>query len=74
MRRSLFSGWLYGLLDKDVRLSEEEAVVLKKNIKKMDDDFEEPMPKLKKKEKKFLEYTMRIDLSEIQKQINNNVK
>lgn len=60
------------LLDSDIRLTDEEAKNLKKSIKEM--DFEEPLPKLKKKEQKFLEYTMRLDLSEIQKHINSKVK
>ena len=67
------------LLEKeDLKLSNKEVTDLKNKIIATDmpklkkDEIE--LPKLKEKEKKFLEYTMRLDLDEIQKRINKTVK
>lgn len=63
------------LLKKDeIKLSKEEVKNLKENLTKMDEGNKLELPKLKEKEKKFLEYTMRLDLNEIQKRIQEKVK
>lgn len=57
------------MLDKEeIKLSKQEVKNLKKNLSKPE------LPKLKENEKKFLEYTMRLDLNEIQKKIQKKVK
>ena len=62
------------MLDKEeVKLSDKEIKNLKENISKIEKDNME-LPKLKEKEKKFLEYTMRLDLNEIQKRIKKEIK
>ena len=67
------------LLEKEeLKLSDKEVVDLKNKIIATDmpklKKNEIELPKLKAKEKKFLEYTMRLDLDEIQKRINKTVK
>ena len=67
------------LLEKeDLKLSDKEVMDLKNKIIATDmpklKKNEIELPKLKAKEKKFLEYTMRLDLDEIQKRINETVK
>ena len=52
------------------KLSPEEIISLKKKIESNEID----LPKLKAKEKKFLEYTVRLDLNKIQEDIENKVK
>lgn len=52
------------------KLSPEEIINLKKKISNEEID----LPKLKAKEKKFLEYTIRLDLSKIQETIENKEK
>ena len=61
------------LHDEKLKLSDSEIKSLKNEIRKIsfNDDY---IPELKKKEKKFLNYTLRLDLKSIQKKINNNVK
>lgn len=55
------------------KLKNEEIKSLSNKIKKMQQDDVE-MPKLKGKEKDFLEYTMRLDLTELQKHISSKMK
>lgn len=55
------------------KLKNEEIKSLSNKIKKMQHDDVE-MPKLKGKEKDFLEYTMRLDLTELQKHISSKMK
>lgn len=67
------------LLEKEeLKLTDKEVVDLKNKIIATDmpklKKNEIELPKLKAKEKKFLEYTMRLDLDEIQKRINETVK
>ena len=52
------------------KLSPEQIINLRKKIASNDLD----LPKLKANEKKFLEYTIRLDLSKIQEDIENKVK
>ena len=57
----------------DIQLSKKEIKSLKKEIEDTLEKTQE-LPKLKEKEKKFLEYTMRLDLSRIQKKIKSKEK
>lgn len=52
------------------KLTPEEII----NLKKKNSNEEIDLPKLKAKEKKFLEYTIRLDLSKIQETIENKEK
>ncbi len=62
------------LIENDnIQLTTKEIKSLKKEIENTLEKTQE-MPKLKEKEKKFLEYTMRLDLSQIQKKIKDKVK
>ena len=53
-----------------MKLRPEEIHKKKKKIESHEID----LPKLKAKEKKFLEYTVRLDLNKIQEDIENKVK
>ena len=57
----------------EYKLEKREISNLKKKIDNKQNK-EDIIPKLNNKEKKFVEYTMRLDLSEIQKKINSKVK
>lgn len=57
----------------EYKLEKREISNLKKKIDNKQSK-EDIIPKLNNKEKKFVEYTMRLDLSEIQKKINSKVK
>ncbi len=57
----------------EYKLEKREINNLKKKIENKEKS-EDIIPKLNSKEKKFVEYTMRLDLSEIQKKINSKVK
>lgn len=57
----------------EYKLEKREINNLKKKIENKEKN-EDIIPKLNSKEKKFVEYTMRLDLSEIQKKINSKVK
>lgn len=54
----------------EIKLENKEVIKLQEKINR--NNLE--LPKLKEKEKDFLEYTMRLDLKEIQKQIEKKVK
>lgn len=59
----------------DLELNKEEIKEVKKEIKnKENKDSEEVKKNLNKKEKEFLDYTIRLDLSEIQKRIDKKVR
>jgi len=61
------------LEDEKLKLSDTEMRDLKKEINKISfsDDY---VPELRKKQKKFVEYTLRLDLNGIQKKIKQKVK
>ena len=62
-----------GLIDKTVQLNKSEINDLKKKIDSIDE--EKPvLPKLEKKEKEFIEYTIRLDLKAIQKNFKHKGK
>lgn len=69
----LLEGTEYKLEKKELNNIKKE---LAKNTeeKRDDDDHHDNKLKLSEKEKKFVEYTMRLDLKEIQKKINSKVK
>ncbi len=60
----------------DYKLEKKEINNLKKEISKIENkqENEEIVPDLGDKEKKFVEYTMRLDLNEIQKKIDSKLK
>ena len=59
----------------DLELNKEEIKEVKKEIKnKENKNSEEVKKNLNKKEKEFLDYTIRLDLSEIQKRIDKKVR
>ena len=59
----------------EYKLEKREINNLKKEIAKVDTNKKNNVaPKLSKKEKKFIEYTLRLDLNEIQKNISKNTK
>lgn len=60
----------------EFKLEKKEINNIKKEVNKTIDNNNDngTIPKLSKKEKKALEYTMRLDLNEIQKKINSKVK
>ena len=59
----------------EYKLEKKEINNLKKEIAKVDGKKNNNVaPKLSKKEKKFVEYTLRLDLNEIQKNISKNTK
>ena len=61
----------------DYKLEKKEINDLKEKISKVNDqdkNCENVVDNLSKKEKKMLEYTMRLDLNEIQKRIDNKIK
>lgn len=63
----------------DYRITKKEINNIKKEISKVEEkigeeDSEPELPKLSENERKVLEYTMRLDLNEIQKKINSKVK
>lgn len=57
----------------EYKLEKREINNLKRKIENKEKN-EDIIPKLNSKEKKFVEYTMRLDLSEIQNKINSKVK
>ena len=59
--------------NENIKLSNKEITGLKKELSNTLEKTQE-LPVLKEKEKKFLEYTMRLDLNEIQKKIKSKVK
>jgi len=61
------------LEDEDIKLSKKEVNSINNKIKHVDEN-DSYFVGLSKKEKKFLEYTMRLDLNEIQKKIARKVK
>ena len=61
------------LADNDYKLTNKEIKDLKQDIKEIDEE-KKSVDDLEDKQKKFIEYTMRLDLTEIQKKINEKVK
>lgn len=60
----------------EYKLEKKEINNIKKELGKVEENAlkkEENIPKLNKKERKALEYTLRLDLDEIQKRINNKI-
>ena len=70
------------LEDKEIRLNNKEITKLKEAITNYENQLNEeetkekevPLPKFNEKEKEFIEYTLRLDLNQIQKKIKNKVK
>lgn len=69
------------LEDKEIRLDNKDINKLKEVITKYENKLNEeekkeevPVPKLNEKQKEFIEYTLRLDLNQIQKKIKNKVK
>ncbi len=63
----------------DYKITKKEINNIKKEISKVEEKIEqdeevEELPKLSENERKVLEYTMRLDLNEIQKKINSKVR
>ena len=66
------------LASDDVKLKKKEVVNLKEKIKDIEKtevlDIDDVIDNLSEKEKEFLDYTIRLDLDEIRKNIDENVK
>lgn len=70
------------LENKEIKLDNKEIVKLKQTISKYEDEInnnkaeekEVPLPKFNEKQKEFIEYTLRLDLNQIQKKIKNKIK
>ena len=63
------------LEETDYKLEKREINNIKREISKIEEKKEETViPKLNENEKKVIEYTMRLDLNEIQRRINSRVK
>lgn len=58
----------------EIKLEKEEVVELKEKIENKEEKIEEVVDNLNEKEKKFIEYTVRLDLSEIMKNIDKKVQ
>ncbi len=60
----------------ELELSKKEVETVQEEIKtiKNDEDLEEKKEKLNEKEKEFLDWTMRLDLNEIQKRIDKKIR
>lgn len=57
-----------------LELNKQELKNVKQEIKRIENKKEEPNQELTQKEKEFINYTIRLDLSEIQKKINERIR
>ena len=60
--------------DPGVKLNKSELNNIKNEIKKIEDENTEDLIALSKKERNFIDYTIRLDLNEIRKQIDSKIK
>ena len=60
--------------DPGIKLNKNELNNIKNEIKKIEDPGNNNQMELTKKEKEFLDYTIRLDLNEIRKQIDSHIK
>ena len=70
--KNLLEGTEYKITKKEINNIKKEISKVEEKIEQ--DDPVEELPKLSENERKVLEYTMRLDLNEIQKKINSKVR